>query len=661
MRIAAGTHADPAAGRAGNSADVRTTTTANREGRAARTTPAARLSGRRDGLVLAIVWLLAALYTGSCLKRGWTPWDAGMLGQTAERVLHGQVPFRDFIEPFTGGLSYLNALAFRLFGVNLFSIRIPLFLFFLGWVPAVYAIARRFVAPLAAGLATLLAVAWSVPNYTEGMPSWYNLFFATWGLLALLRYIETEKGRWLWLAGLCGGLSIVVKITGLYFVAGALLFFAFREQSLTVAAPAPATPTKRAWLYRPFLVACLVLFLVVLLDAVWQLPSLATFVHFVLPGACLAVLLLWRESQQTPSGDRARFRALFSMALPFLAGAIIPVAALLVWYARAGALRDFFLITATLNIKRQVQWAALEPISPLLLAGLAPAVLVFVGACARKESARRAAARVAPVVFPALLLASWRFRTVYELVGLSASLIVPLLGLAALIWLRPSSDFAEAKNERAILVVTVAVLCALIGFPFSQPTYFCYVAPLEILGAMGLVSLRRRSPRGGLAMGALATFYLVFALWLATPGFLITNGIGMRGGVRMQALPFARAGGIRVVPEQARAYARLIPLVQAHVGGPYIYASPDCPEVYFLSGLRNPTSTLFEFLDPDFLDIPARTERILGTIRSHRVQVVVLQNKLVISGVLPAELRAALDTEFPQSARVGNFEVRWRP
>lgn len=161
-------------------------------------------------------------------------------------------------------------------------------------------------------------------------------------------------------------------------------------------------------------------------------------------------------------------------------------------------------------------------------------------------------------------------------------------------------------------------------------------------------------------MGALVVFYLVFALWLYTPGFLLTNGIGEQRGIEMQTLPLARAGGLRVVPRQARRYARLIPLVQAHAGGPFIYAAPDCPEVYFLSGLHNPTPTLYDFLDPDFFDIPARTERILATIEEHGVNVVALQDESWSSGPLPASLRAALDAEFPQSARVDDFEVRWR-
>jgi hypothetical protein len=71
------------------------------------------------------------------------------------------------------------------------ALRWVLFVFFLSWVPAVFAIAREFCAPWPAAGITVLSVLWSVPNYPAAMPSWYCLFFATFGVLALLRYLCT--------------------------------------------------------------------------------------------------------------------------------------------------------------------------------------------------------------------------------------------------------------------------------------------------------------------------------------------------------------------------------------------------------------------------------------------------------------------------------------
>ncbi len=169
------------------------------------------LAGR---FLFLLVWLVSAVYVFPFRLRGWIPTDEGAFSHAAERVLNGEMPHRDFPEIYTGGLTYWNALAFRVFGLRLTSLRLAVFLCFLAFVPAVFAIASRFGSPLLAGLITLLAVAWSLPNYFAGSVSWYNLFLATWGTLALLRHVETGRRRWLFLAGVLAGVSCLFKVIG---------------------------------------------------------------------------------------------------------------------------------------------------------------------------------------------------------------------------------------------------------------------------------------------------------------------------------------------------------------------------------------------------------------------------------------------------------------
>ena len=146
-------------------------------------------------LVLCLLMVIAGTFVGVRVNQSWIAVDDGILAQSALRVLQGQLPHSDFVEIYTGGLSFIHAAAFRAFGVNLLSLRICVFLFFLTWVPAVYSIALRFTPPVAAGMIALLAIAWSFPNYEAAMPSWYNLFFATFGAAALLHYHRsTEPG-----------------------------------------------------------------------------------------------------------------------------------------------------------------------------------------------------------------------------------------------------------------------------------------------------------------------------------------------------------------------------------------------------------------------------------------------------------------------------------
>ena len=181
----------------------------------------------RARAIFALTWLATVAYIARWIAHGWIPHDDGLLAQSAERFLHGQLPHRDFDDVYTGGLTVLNAAAFAVLGIRLLSLRLALLGAAALWVPILYVIARRFATPGLAALATLAAVVWSVPNYGAAMPSWYNLFFATAGLLALLKYAETRRSRWLVAAGVCGGLSVLIKIVGLYFLAGAGLFVVY--------------------------------------------------------------------------------------------------------------------------------------------------------------------------------------------------------------------------------------------------------------------------------------------------------------------------------------------------------------------------------------------------------------------------------------------------
>ena len=76
---------------------------------------------RQAALWLLLVWAASAVYIYPFVDRGWVPHDEGLIGQSAERVLSGQLPHRDFDETYTGGLSYLHAVAFKLAGVRLIS------------------------------------------------------------------------------------------------------------------------------------------------------------------------------------------------------------------------------------------------------------------------------------------------------------------------------------------------------------------------------------------------------------------------------------------------------------------------------------------------------------------------------------------------------------
>jgi hypothetical protein len=628
--------------------NLRSTNPGNIEGQ--RTHQSARTT-RWNLFIFLFVWSLSAAYAGVYLNRGWEPKDEGTLGQTAERVLNGEMPHRDFANWYTGGLTYVDALIFKMFGVNLFYLRLFLFAFFLAWIPAVYAIARHFLEPLIAGGVSLLAVLWSIPNYPAAMPSWFSLFLTTFGILALATYIRRPATRWLMLAGFCGGISFLIKSVALYYLAGALLFFVYREQ--TLARKASSSP-QRTPLYSTFVTASLALFVLALVRLVYALGHLPDYFHFVFPGLVIAILVIARESKQPAVPDSTRLSTLLEMVVPFILSAAVPILLFFMYFWWRGSLHalmaDLFVgpFRAMSVIRSEPVGLLFEYpaiISALLtieaskLRGLPRLILsVFLAACAAIILVLSSSQQVPFVV---ALTSAWG--------------VIPVLAVAGVGVLYSSSKATGADPERdqtLLLLLCMTALFSIIQFPYASG-YFCYVAPLAILLAASLLSRFSRPPRA--VLYSAFAFYALFAALVVQPHFL-----ARRYKIDFDSTPLTlpRAGGIRVSREAAMQYAELIPFVQKIAGPDAILAAPDCPEVYFLAGISNPTPIIFDSLE-DTRSYEGNMKSLLD--RPNFLKAAVLHDATV-SGTYQLEiLRPLVVSRFPNSRKIGSFTVYWRP
>jgi hypothetical protein len=584
------------------------------------------------------------------VKRGWVPHDEGTLGLSAERVLHGQLPHRDF-DDYTGGLTFAHAMAFRLFGINSASMRMVLFTFFVPWVPAIFYAASRFCGAYSAGVVTLVAVAWSVPHYPAPMPSWYNLFFATFGLAALLRHVETNSWKWVFVAGLCGGFSMLAKVTGAYFVAGALLFFAFREQS--VSNETDRNIATRARLYSVTMALLLAIFLLLLFRIIQKIPGFGGIFFFVLPSVVLAGLLLARELAGVSGQNGERFKTLLGMCAPFGAGVAIPWMLFFIPYASAGATHDLVQgLVATPT--RALRFAVIAPLNPLGIVTAIPFLLALLLAYDLR-GLPRAICEVALGVFAGMmLLLSMKYSLIYGIGWSSLGTAVPLVVAVGvgILWVRGRRQKLSAlRQQQIMLVLCVAALCSLVQFPFAGQGYFLYVAPLVVLAATALLASLPEPPK--LALGAMAAFYLLFGAFLVTPYHL---GLQREEHGTLERLSLPRAGGLWVEATAARTYEQIIPLVESHAAGGFIYAAPDCPEVYFLSGLQSPSRHYFEYAEDETVKDPS----VLKKLEELKVSVVAINRDPLFSPMMSQELERELERRFPYSAESGKFTVRWK-
>ncbi|HEU4558229.1 MAG TPA: glycosyltransferase family 39 protein [Longimicrobium sp.] len=611
-------------------------------------------------VVPAVVWLLSAALILVYLRRGWVGHDEGTLVHAVQRVLDGEVPHRDFIDMYSGGLTYLHAAAFRLFGATMLSPRIVLLIAALAWVPAVYAIARRFQGPLAAGGVTLAAVAWSVPNYTAAMPSWFNTFLATWGLAALLRYADTRRARWLLVAGACAGVSVTIKIVGLYFLAAGVLALLFLEQEDRDGnATAGGSP---AW--GTFLVAGLGIFALALVMLVRPRMGPPEAFHFVLPGAAVAAAVAWNERMAPSLPFVRRLRRALALLGPFVLGFAVPVGVFAAWFAAQGALGALVHGVLVLPFERLSE-AAMRPVllKPTLKAALPLVVLLLVPV---RERIRPLVGALPWIGAAVMLAVIPEYSATYRLTFNAARAIIPLSVVAGCAWLalRTRQQLPAGRRFAALAVFSTAAVCSLVQYPFSAPVYFSYVVPLGVLAAAAALSLNPAPSRGGATL--VLVYATLFALLWVNRGYVYGMGLRYWPSGQVAVLPGAMSGGIRVAPDQAVAWGRAAELMRAHAGGSaYAWAGPDTPELYPLSGLKNPTPHLFEhFADPATFE-----PDLLRVLEQRGVNVVVINTVPLFSPELSPATLAELARRYPRSERVQamvgwrrrTMEVRWRP
>jgi hypothetical protein len=104
--------------------------------------------------------------------------------------------------------------------------------------------------------------------------------------------------------------------------------------------------------------------------------------------------------------------------------------------------------------------------------------------------------------------------------------------------------------------------------------------------------------------------------------------------------------------EYATEFADLIHLLQQHSPNGLMYAGNDCPELYFLSGLKNVTRD----------DGGAPAEEVLRALQSDDLKLVVINEAPFFpSARMSPQVNAEVMRRFPHSTRFGLFHVFWRP
>jgi 4-amino-4-deoxy-L-arabinose transferase-like glycosyltransferase len=579
------------------------------------------------------------------LDQGWVAHDDGAFAQMATRVLDGELPHREFVDLYTGGMTFLNAATMSLFGEDIVVLRYPLFVVYLGLFPASYYIARRLSGPWTALAVAALVCTWSVPVYPAPMPSWYILAFTIYAAACLLRWRDTGNDRWLFGAGVLAGLAVAFKITGVYLVVAILLFLVF------VHPRKPRTSVVSRW---PELGA-IVLVVGLLASVLGSRLGAREIVNLALPVVAVTVAVVVERGRRLPSSvDGSSDSALVRCGAVFFGGVLVPLAALGLPYVVAGAVGDFVEgVLVSPQARRDVAYWATPPVPSIALALLLGVLLFAMNRL--PHAARRVVGLTLAAAAIAGLVAAGFVRDAYLtfwVTGRGMGVIVVLVGTYLLV--RKRAATSPARRDIVFLLLALAALTSLVQFPFGIAVYYCYAAPLVGLAAVGVLS--QRSVRAGWVPAVLiAAFALYGALYMDRAMFADLAGRFIRDG-QVEILDPGRAS-IRVRPEEAAATRRVVGLLRRHSRGEYVFAGPDSPQLYFLADLRNPTRSLFDFLDTTD---SARGKELLARLDDKDVTAIAINRSPELSEPLDAPTLRQLVARYPNVERVGSFDVRWK-
>jgi hypothetical protein len=220
-------------------------------------------AGRRKAAIRASVWLVLAIaYFGAVLLHQPGVYDEGLIVCGAERVAHGQVPYRDFYTGYPPAQFYTIAAVFRAFGTTLLAERVWDTLWRMAIVGLVCVLVGRPAGRRPHPLPLICVGIFTGAADFHLYPMISGTLFGVGALWCATRYLYGHGIRWLWLSGLVAGAGVLYRHDLLFCVCAAV----------TIAVSYQAIAERKGgWLRAPAVfLAGVLLILAPLVLAVWS-------------------------------------------------------------------------------------------------------------------------------------------------------------------------------------------------------------------------------------------------------------------------------------------------------------------------------------------------------------------------------------------------------
>lgn len=518
----------------------------------------------------------------------------------AERVMLGEVPYRDFLFNYTPGILWLNAALMKVFGARLLIVNTGLLLFKLSGLLCLFYAARKLVGGWLALAPAALTLAWLGHRHIFNVhPTQYYIPFALLSLILVLNYDEDGKLYRLVLSGIAIGLVFVFKQNvGLLLLVSATASLLLRESmsghadsQLRVAAALKAVAT--CWGGFALVVG--------LLAAVLQ--------H---QGALGPMLSHFMHHASEYSEERA-------IGLPPIRS-VLPAAALISAAAGAG-------IILLKQLPHLLHLYVLAVIIAVSVGLLIPGRMVFL-----KDSATAAIAYVPVFLFAtAGAISLWRLRDRGSKQWRRRVLIVALFSAGVYLEVYPRADYYHLVRVLPPVFLLLVVLSHRLsdsmrgqlhryGAIGRRVTALCIACPFVLLAVVGIKDT-----------------------WL--PQF---DGFKFADNTELAA---ERAHGIKAGEREAQFANDLTAMIQANSlpeDSIYSFARRG-GAMYFLAKRTNPTRLLWW----DSVGIaPEEREAVLSLVAGRGPRLVIIQDALTDSSV-----RRAVDENYHQVGEVFDLAV----
>lgn len=190
-----------------------------------------RLGKLLDSNILFILILLLSIgYLYGSIRIGYNIYDEGIVVYGANRILKGDIPYRDFWTMYAPGQFYTIALIFKLFGTNLFVTRIYSATINLLLVLLVYLIIKKVSGHRMGILAFILSTLWMGGwGLFHSSPTPAGTFWSLFSILFVVDFLCNKNYSSLFIGGLITGITAIFRhdIGGYTFISSTIVLIPY--------------------------------------------------------------------------------------------------------------------------------------------------------------------------------------------------------------------------------------------------------------------------------------------------------------------------------------------------------------------------------------------------------------------------------------------------